>query len=148
LLVPHYRQGGNEITFLTKAGVHGERRLKAREVVEKLAGRVRRPGTDTIPVEVWNQVKTSLAQRNWSDMDFALATNTRFDGPRMWTHAPGRPRLHRISVILGDPALHNLATSDIYWDKIVDIVSSGHREVCGMTEAKRHPVVVQGVLVR
>ncbi len=141
-------RAANQIAFLTKAGVHGERGLKAKELVEKLARRVRRPGTDTIPVEVWTLVKTVLAQRNWSDMDFALATNTRYDGPRMWTHAPGRPRLHRISVILADPALHDLATSDIYWDRIVDIVSVGRREVCGMTEGKRHPIVVQGVLVQ
>ncbi len=88
-----------------------------------------------------------LVQRNWSDKDFARATNTRFDGPRMWTHAPGRSRLHRISVILDDPALHDLATNDIYWDTVVDAVSLGWREVCSIADAD-DPVVVQGVVVR
>jgi hypothetical protein len=66
----------------------------------------------------------------------------------MWTHAPGRSRLHRISVILEDPVLHDLATNDIYSDKVVDIVCLGHREVCGITDAEGRPVVAQGVVVR
>ena len=80
----------NQLEFLTKVGVHGERGIKAAEVVEQLAGRVRRPGTDTIPLKVWRRVKRLLAERKWTDKDFALATNTRFDGPLMWTHAPGQ----------------------------------------------------------
>ena len=141
-------RAANQIAFLTKVGVHGERGLKAKEVVEKLAGRIRRPGTDTIPVEIWDQIRAHMAQRNWSDKDFALATNTRYEGPLMWTHAPGRSRLHRISGILEDPALHDLATNDIYWDKVVEIVSMGHREVCIVADTGGDPVVTQGVVVR
>ncbi|ORV40094.1 hypothetical protein AWC00_17070 [Mycobacterium conspicuum] len=141
-------RAGNQVAFLNKVGVYGKRGAKAQEVVRELAGRIRRPGTDTIPIEVWERVKTILAQRNWSDMDFALATNTRYDGPRMWTHAPGRPRLHRLAVVLADSTLHDLATSDIYWDKVVGIVRLGRREICNWTEAKGHPVVTQGVVVR
>ena len=141
-------RAANQIAFLTRVGVHGERGVKAKELVGKLAGRTRRAGTDTIPTEIWGQVKMILAQRNWSEMDFAIATNTRFDGPRMWTHAPGRPRLHRISAILADRALHDLATNDIFWDKVVNMVSLGHREVCSMADADGDPVVVHGVVVR
>jgi replicative DNA helicase len=141
-------RAANQIAFLTKVGVHGERGVKAKEVVGQLAGRIRRPGTDTIPVEIWEHVRSNLAQRKWSDMDFALATNTRYDGPRMWTHAPGRSRLHRISAILADPALHDLATNDIYWDKVVDTVDLGQREVCEIAGSEDHTVVAQGVVVR
>ena len=141
-------RAANQVAFLTKVGVHGERGVKAQEVVKQLAGRIRRPGTDTIPVEIWEHVKANMAQRNWSDKDFALATNTRYDGPRMWTHAPGRSRLHRLSVIFEDPGLHDLATNDIYWDKVVDVVSLGHHEMCEITDAENHPVVVKGVVVR
>ena len=140
-------RAANQIAFLTKVGVHGERGAKAKEVVGQLAGRVRRPGTDTIPVEIWDQIRVQMAQRNWSDKDFALATNTRYDGPRMWTHARGRSRLHRISGILEDRALHDLATNDIYWDKVIDVTSLGHREVCEFTGSEGHAVVTQGVAV-
>ena len=59
-------RAANQIAFLTKVGVHGARR-QGEEVVGKLAGRIRRPGTDTIPVEIWDQVRANLAQRNWSE---------------------------------------------------------------------------------
>jgi replicative DNA helicase len=136
----------NQLAFLTKIGVHGERGVKAKEVIAELAGRIRRPGTDTVPVEIWSHVKDALTQRNWSEMDFAVATNTRFDGPRMWTHAPGRTRLHRLSVIMDDPVLHDLATNDVYWDKVVSITSLGRREVSTFNELV-HPAVIGGVFV-
>jgi replicative DNA helicase len=49
---------------------------------------------------------------------------------------------------LADSALHDLATNDIYWDKVVGIVSLGQRDVCSFAEAEGNPVVVQGVVVR
>jgi replicative DNA helicase len=141
-------RAANQLAFLIKVGVHGDRGIKAEAVIAQLSGRVRRPGTDTIPVEIWDHVKTALEERNWSDKEFAVATNTRFDGPRMWTHAPGRSRLHRISSVFADPMLHDLATNDIYWDKVIDVDSLGHREVSDFSEDKSDPVVVQGVLVQ
>lgn len=138
----------NQLAFLTKVGVHGERGIKGREVVAQLAGRVRRPGTDTVPVEVWEHVRAVLTKRNWSDKDFALATNTRFDGSRMWTHAPGRTRLHRLSNIFSDPLLHNLATNDIYWDKVVVVEREGQQDLADFGDDLGYPVVMQGVLVQ
>lgn len=34
--------------------------IKCQEVVAQIAGRVRRPGTDTIPVEIWDYVREFL----------------------------------------------------------------------------------------
>jgi replicative DNA helicase len=141
-------RGENQIAFLTRVGVHGARGIKAEEVVANLAGRTRRPGTDTIPVEIWNRVKQGFLDRSWTDVDFATATNTRFDGARMWTHAPGRRRLHRISVIMSDPFLHDLATNDIYWDKVVGVKRLGRRQIDCLSEVGRRPIIVSGVVVR
>ncbi|WP_052956855.1 LAGLIDADG family homing endonuclease [Mycolicibacter heraklionensis] len=138
----------NQVKFLTQVGVHGARGDAAKQVVAELAGRARRPGNDTIPVEVWRHVKTLMAERNWSDEDFALATNTRFDGPRMWTHCPGRERLRRLSNVLASPLLHDFATDDIYWDKVVSIASIGRCKGTSLVLRGNHPVVVGGALVR
>lgn len=141
-------RAANQVKFLTEVGVHGARGDAAKEVVAELAGRIRRPGTDTIPVEVWHHVKTLMAERSWSEKDFAMATNTRLDGPRMWTHCPGRTRLHRLSTVLASPLLHDLATNDIYWDKVLNIARAGRRDALGWMFLGDHPVVVGGVLVR
>jgi replicative DNA helicase len=131
----------NQTAFLTKVGVHGSRALKAKQVLDKLTSRVRRRGVDTVPTEVWTTVKTILTERNWTDQDFALATGTRFDGPRMWTHAPGRSRLHRIAATFDDRDLHDLATSDVFWDKIVEISSVGEHDVYDGTVSGTHNFV-------
>jgi replicative DNA helicase len=138
----------NQVAFLTKVGVHGARGIKAREVVRQLDGRVRRPGADTIPVEIWDHIKNVLHDRGWSDEDFAAATNTRFDGSRMWTHAPGRPRLHRISTILEDATLHDLATNDIFWDKVVSIEQLGPRDTYEIVSADGQSYVTRGVILQ
>ena len=44
--------------------------------------------------------------------------------------------------------LHDLATNDIYWDKVLEIASVGRREVSVFSENDSDPVVVQGVLVQ
>ncbi|MBU9763037.1 hypothetical protein FR943_04135 [Mycobacterium sp. TNTM28] len=140
-------RGENQLAFLTDVGVHGERGIKAQEVVARLAGRDRRPGTDTIPIQIWEHVKALMVERNWSAMDFALATNTRFDGPLMWTHAPGRARMQRIANVFGDPLLHDLATNDIVWDKVVSLEHVGYQERVDFGRGVAGPLVVGGLLV-
>lgn len=44
--------------------------------------------------------------------------------------------------------MHDLATNDIYWDRVVDVVSIGHREVCIVADSGTDPVVTEGVVVR
>jgi replicative DNA helicase len=131
----------NQTAFLTKIGVHGSRGRKAEQVLEELNMRVRRPGADTVPKEVWSRVKQVLAEWNWTDQDFALATGTRFDGSRMWTHAPGRARLHRIAATFDDRELHDIATNDVFWDTIVEISSIGKHDVYDGTVSSTHNFV-------
>jgi replicative DNA helicase len=137
----------NQTAFLTKIGVHGARGESAQNVLTKLAGRERRGGADTLPQEVWVQVKQLMSNREMTDKDFALATGTRFDGDRMWTHAPGRKRLHRIAALLEDRDLHDLATNDVFWDKIVEIISIGEHDVYDGTVLGTNCFVAQGISV-
>jgi replicative DNA helicase len=137
----------NQIAFLTKAGVHGARGESARTVVEMLIARLQRPGSDTVPKEIWGQVKQLMSDRHMSEKDFALATGTRFDGDKMWTHAPGRKRLHRIAALFEDRGLHDLATNDVFWDKIVDITRVGEHDVFDGTVPGTNCFVAQGISV-
>ncbi|CAN5657225.1 hypothetical protein BH10ACT9_BH10ACT9_03500 [soil metagenome] len=66
----------------------------------------------------------------------------------MWTHSPGRIRMHRISTVLADPLLQNLAKNDIYWDKVVAVEETGYQEFVEFDDAQGYPVVVQGVLLQ
>ena len=106
----------NQLRFLDEIGVHGLRGDKARALAEAI--RDVRPNTnlDTIPSEVWDDVRGILADRGMTHREFAGAMETKFSGSTMWKHAPSRQRMAKVAEVLGDADLEVLATNDVYWD--------------------------------
>ncbi|WP_208301211.1 replicative DNA helicase [Mycobacterium sp. DL440] len=131
----------NQRNFLSSVDGHGEKFFAVREVLTQLQSVEARAHSDTVPVEVWDRVKAILAKRKWTEQDFALATGTWSEGPKMWTHAPGRKRLHRIASIFEDQELPDLATNDALWDKIVEVTSVGTQDVYDGTVSGTHNFV-------
>jgi replicative DNA helicase len=72
---------------------------------------------------------------------------TKFCGSTMWKHAPGRSRLHRAAAVLGDAELHDLATNDVFWDRVVEITSIGEHDVYDGTVPGTSNFVAQGISV-
>jgi replicative DNA helicase len=130
----------NQKRFLAHVGVHGARGEKAREVLQELEKRTRRPGSDTVPREVWNTVRTVMQERQWTNRDLNLAANVIVSEGRS-KHDPGRLTLHRVATALGDRELHDLATNDVFWDKIVEIKSIGTHDVYDGTVPGTHNFV-------
>jgi replicative DNA helicase len=131
----------NQVRFLGRVDAQGAKFFAAREVLANLAQIQRRAISDTVPTEVWGRVKDLMTERQWTDRDFALATNTWLEGSKTWTHAPGRARLHRIAATFGDGELHDLATNDVFWDKVVEITSIGEQDVYDGTVSGTHNFV-------
>ena len=73
-------------------------------------------------------VRQALTDRGITHREFAFAMGTKFCGSTMWKLSPSRHRLARVAKILEDDILRNLATSDLYWDRIVAIDAHGHYE--------------------
>jgi replicative DNA helicase len=131
----------NQTRFLRHVDAHGEKFFAASEVLANLASIQARPISDTVPTEVWGRVKNLTAERKWTDHDLAQATNTWLDGSKMRTHAPGRTRLHRIAAIFDDHELHDLDTSDVLWDRVIEITSIGQHDVYDGTVSGTHNFV-------
>ncbi|WP_280826728.1 replicative DNA helicase [Mycobacterium sp. OTB74] len=127
----------NQTAFLNNVGVHGARGEKAREVLAELNTRTRKPGADTVPVEVWDKVQKAMDAKRWSNRDLSLAANVTVSQSR-WKHAPGRSTLHRMAAALNNPELHDLATNDVFWDEIVEITSVGEHDVYDGTVEGTH----------
>jgi replicative DNA helicase len=128
----------NQRKFLQRVDVNGEEFFAARQVLSHLKQVKARAHSDTVPPEVWSRVKDVLTGRNWTEQDFALGTGSWFDEGKMWTHSPGRRRLHRIASMFDDPELHDLATNDVFWDRIVEITSIGMHDVYDGTISGTH----------
>jgi replicative DNA helicase len=136
----------NQTKFLRNIGVHGMRGESARGVLANLATRIGRPGADTIPIEVWKKIGEALAAKGITHRDLSAATNSTFaDATRRF--APGRARLHGVAAMLEDREIHALATSDVFWDKIVEITSIGEQDVYDGTVSGTHNFVANGLSV-
>jgi replicative DNA helicase len=134
----------NQVRFLNSVGVHGMRGGQAREVLAELATRIGRPGGDTIPKEVWSKISEALSVKGLSHRQLSAAMNSRFAGATR-RFAPGRPRLHQVAALLEDREIHALATSDVFWDKIVEITNIGEQDVYDGTVPGTNNFVAQGI---
>jgi replicative DNA helicase len=137
----------NQRRFLQTVDVHGEKFFAGREVLFKLRGVKGNENVDTVPREVWDQVRHTLTERQMTHRAFAQAINTKFCGSTMWKHSPSRGRLHRAAAILNDRNLHDLTNNDVLWDKIVEITSIGEHDVYQVSVADTHNLVAQGISV-
>jgi replicative DNA helicase len=134
----------NQTRFLKSVGVHGMRGDRAREVLANLADRTGRPGTDTIPKEVWNKIGEALAGERMTYRQLSAAMSSQF-AVATRRFAPGRPRLHGGAAVLEDREIHALATSVVFWDKIVEISSIGEHDVYDGTVPGTNNFVAQGI---
>ncbi|MFM8597462.1 MAG: replicative DNA helicase [Mycobacterium sp.] len=137
----------NQLRFLRHVGVNGAKEIAAHQVIAQLELVTRRANSDTVPVTVWRDVKNALQDRGMAHREFAVAMGVKFGGSTMWKRAPGRSRLHKVAAVLNDAHLHDLATSDVFWDRVVEITSIGHHDVYDGTVDGTHNFVAQGISV-
>ncbi|HYZ54258.1 MAG TPA: replicative DNA helicase [Streptosporangiaceae bacterium] len=135
----------NQLRFLTGIGVHGARAAMADKAREMLIAVKGNTNLDTVPREVWDRVRTVLAERNMPHREFATALGTQFCGSTLWKHVPSRERLSRVATILDDAELEMIATNDVFWDEIASVESVGEQPVYDATVVGSHNFVANGI---
>jgi replicative DNA helicase len=131
----------NQIRFLHRVDAHGQKFFAARELLtqlEKMDGRV---SSDTVPKDVWDDVRRALTDKEMTHREFAKQMGTMFCGSTMWRHGVGRQRLHKAAALLEDENLHDLTTNDVLWDRIVEITIIGTHDVYDGTVDGTHNFV-------
>jgi len=137
----------NQTVFLRDIGVHGARGAAAEAALAELEPLTRDTNVDTVPKEVWNQIRTLLAAKRMTHREFSAAMGSRFCGSTMWKRSPSRSRLARVATILDDADIEMFATNDVFWDRIVEITSLGEQDVYDGTVPGTHNFVAQGISV-
>jgi replicative DNA helicase len=137
----------NQLRFLDDIGVHGARAAMAEKARAMLADIKGNTNLDTIPRDVWDQVRHVLVERQMSHREFATAIGTQFCGSALWKHAPSRERLARIAAVLDDADLEMVATNDVFWDEVASVESLGTRPVYDATVTGAHNFVANGINV-
>jgi len=131
--------------FVREIGVHGARSAAVVALQAVLEGRTSNPHVDTVPVDVWDKVRSALADQRITHRQFAASMGTQFCGSAMRKHAPSRQRLARVAHVLDSAELDLYATNDVLWDEVVRIESIGERDVYDATVLGLHNFIANGI---
>ena len=133
--------------FLRRINAHGERGETGRRLLAILETIEPNTNRDTVPREVWDDVKQVISDAGMTHREFASAMGTSFCGSTMWKRAPSRERLGRVATVLESANLELMATNDVHWDEIVSIESIGEQEVYDATVPGTHNFIADGIAV-
>ena len=133
--------------FCERVGVHGRRGELAKRLAIALEGRVVNTNVDTIPIDVWNVVKAERIRAGLTERQLQAAIGTHYCGTTLYKTCPSRERLMRCAEVLGSQTLRDIASSDIYWDRIVSIEPLGPQPVYDATVKGTHNFIADGLIV-
>ncbi|MEO8676978.1 MAG: replicative DNA helicase, partial [Casimicrobiaceae bacterium] len=88
---------------------------------------------DTLPHEVFAEVRAAMTMRGISTRRMASMRGTRYGGSAHFKFAPSRDTIASYADLLGDEGLRRRATGDIFWDRVVDVRGDGDEEVFDLT---------------
>jgi replicative DNA helicase len=80
-----------------------------------------------------------------TDQELSMAMNQRTRRSTMGKHAPSRGRLAKFAEILDDPSLELLATSDVFWDEVLEVTPLGPQPVFDATVSDNHNFIADGI---
>ena len=109
------------------------------------AKRSQHPGDDTIPAEVWELLDAAKGVRSWAQL--ARDAGAPSSNLHVGTRTVGRERLQRFAAAVQGEPLAQLAGSDVWWDRIVDITYDGVDQVYDVTVPGDHNFVAADLFV-
>jgi replicative DNA helicase len=131
--------------FCERIGVHGRRGDTVRKLAVALEGRTTNTNTDTIPAGVWELVKQERVRAGLTERQFQAGIGTQYCGTTLYKSCPSRERLMRCAQVLDSESLREIATSDVYWDRVVSIEPLGPQPVYDATVKGTHNFIADGV---
>jgi replicative DNA helicase len=122
-----------QLRFLDTIGAYGPRVGPAAVLRSALQGRMPSTNTDTLPVEVFADVKEAMKARRITQRAMATLRGTAYGGAAHFRFAPSRAVLAQYAHLLDNDALEAVAESDLFWDRIVSIEPDGEEDVYDLT---------------
>jgi replicative DNA helicase len=122
-----------QLRFLDSVGAFGPRVAPARALHAVLEATTPNTNIDTIPIEVFQQVKSIMRAKGVSQRAMAARRGTAYGGSAHFSFAPSRALLSEYGALLDAPELVDLARSDVFWDRVVDVRPDGEEEVFDLT---------------
>jgi len=138
----------NQLKFLKSVGIAGERKKLVPVMLKEIKKIIPNPNNDIIPKEAWRLIIEPMkeeAEISWRE--FSRGINTAYCGTALFKSGLSRQRMFRVSKVLENSNILKLATSDIYWDKIVSIKPLQIEEVYDATVSGAHNFIANDIIL-
>jgi replicative DNA helicase len=127
------RGGEQQRRFLDRVGGFGPRAAPALALRSALAGIACNPNVDTLPREVFGEVRASMQRQGVSQRAMAALRGTAYGGSAHFRFGPSRQLLSDYARLLDDEHLRAHAESDLFWDTLVSVTPCGEEDVYDLT---------------
>lgn len=136
----------DQMNFLKKIGIFGDKIERAQQLHDFIVDKFTNTNVDTLPVEIFEKIKTSMKDRGVSHRQMASLRGTSYGGSRQMGFAPSRTVLESYATLLEDTNLHIFANSDLFWDTITSIEYIGEEQVFDLTVPETAAWFANGIL--
>src|SRR4029077_5688442 len=132
--------------FIEIVGAFGPRVVPAAAVLAATAGVLPSTNVDTIPREVFDLVRERMQDREITTREMARLRGNSYGGTAHFSFSPSRPHLATYAQLLEDRELMGLATNDLFWDEVIDVVPDGEELVYDLTVPQTACWLADGVV--
>jgi replicative DNA helicase len=119
--------------FLARVGAFGPREAPAKVLAAKLAVTRSNPNVDTLPQQLFAEVRSLMQAQGVSSRTMAAMRGTRYGGCAHFKFSPSRATLNSYAHLLGADSLKIWSNSDLFWDRVVAVGLEGEEEVFDIT---------------
>ncbi len=119
---------------------------KQAEVIARLDAAPRSTNTDTLPVEIWDDVLLAKGGRVWAAVS-ELTGRARTHNWHVGKRSPSRGLVAELATATASPTLEELCGSDIWWDEVVSVEYAGEEETYDLDVPGLRNFVADDVIV-
>ncbi|BAP17905.1 replicative DNA helicase [cyanobacterium endosymbiont of Epithemia turgida] len=131
--------------FVNEIGIFGKETVI--DLARKALVRERyKTNWDLILMQIWQQIAFSKENKVWTDLE-KIAGIKSYDNLHFNKQVLLQNKFLKLALTLDDLSLEPLATSEVYWDKIVSIEYTGEQQVYDLTIPETHNFVANDICV-
>ncbi len=119
---------------------------KQAEVIARLDAAPRSTNTDTLPVEIWDDVLLAKGDRVWAAVS-EITGRPRTHNWHVGKRCPSRGLVAELATATASPTLEELCDSDIWWDEVASVEYVGEEETYDLDVPGLRNFVADDVIV-
>ena len=137
-------KGSNVLKFINSIGFFGNKEKRQEKALKESIKILRNPNVDTIPKEIWDIYRP----KNWAQVGRTIGYSTPKCLRTSVNYSPSREKLMQIAKFDENKEMYLLATSDIFWDEIVEIQKlNGKFVVCDISVPEFHNFIANDIIL-